>query len=207
MMVQSSRVNWFGLAGGVSVLCLIVVSFFVPWWQLVVGNNLMITNVSPLNTNFDLFGNAVSVPLIVALNIASLISLSAGGVLMLVYSVRPLGVHSSRLLGFSYKKPLYSVVFFLAGLIVTVAVVGSLFSISVPLFGSQTSTLPAEYTEGVTMSVLMSAGFQWPFLLAITAAGLCIGARIYHQKVIEPKPKKRKLEVSKTIQPITVTVQ
>ena len=205
-MVQS-KVNWFGVAGGVSVFCLIVVSFFVPWWQLVVGDNLMITNVSPLNTNFDLFGNAVSVPLIVALNIAGLISLSAGGILMLVYSVRPLGVHSSRLLGFSYKKPLYSVVFFLAGLIVTVAVVGSLFSISVPLFGSQISTLPAEYTEGVTLRILMNAGFQWPFLLAITAAGLCIGAKVYHQKVIEPKPKKRKLEVSKTIQPITVTVQ
>jgi len=207
MMVQSIRVNWFGLAGGVSVLCLIVISFFVPWWQLVVGNNLMITNVSPLNTNFDLFGNSVSVPLIVALNIGTLISLSAGGVLMLVYSVRPLGVYSSRLLGFSYKKPLYSVVFFLAGLMVTVAVVGSLFDISVPLLGSQTSTLPTEYTEGVTMRVLMSAGFQWPFLLAVTAAGLCIGARIYHQKVIEPKPKKRRLEVSKVIQPITVTVQ
>ena len=206
MMVQS-KVNWFGLAGGVSVFCLIVVSFFVPWWQLVVGDNLMTTSVSPLNTNFDLFGNSVSVPLIVALNIAGLISLSAGGILMLVYSVRPLGVHSSRLLGFSYKKPLYSVVFFLAGLMVTVAVVGSLFSISVPLLGSQTSTLPAEYTEGVTLRVLMTAGFQWPFLLAITAAGLCIGAKVYHQKVIEPKPKKRKLEISKTIQPITVTVQ
>ena len=206
MMVQS-KVNWFGLAGGVSVFCLIVISFLVPWWQLVVGDNLMTTSVSPLNTNFNLFGNAVSVPLVVALNIAGLISLSAGGILMLVYSVRPLGVHSSRLLGFSYKKPLYSVVFFLAGLIVTVAVVGSLFSISVPLLGSQTSTLPAEYTEGVTLSVLMSAGFQWPFLLAVSAAGLCIGAKVYHQKVIEPKPKKRKLEVSKTIQPITVTVQ
>ena len=205
-MVQS-KVNWFGVAGGVSVFCLIVVSFFVPWWQLVVGDNLMTTSVSPLNTNFNLFGNAVSVPLVVALNIAGLISLSAGGILMLVYSVRPLGVHSSRLLGFSYKKPLYSVVFFLAGLIVTVAVVGSLFSISVPLFGSQISTLPAEYTEGVTLRILMNAGFQWPFLLAITAAGLCIGAKVYHQKVIEPKPKKRKLEVSKTIQPITVTVQ
>ena len=205
-MVQS-KVNWFGVAGGVSVFCLIVVSFFVPWWQLVVGDNLMTTSVSPLNTNFNLFGNAVRVPLVVALNIAGLISLSAGGILMLVYSVRPLGVHSSRLLGFSYKKPLYSVVFFLAGLSVTVAVVGSLFSISVPLFGSQISTLPAEYTEGVTLRILMNAGFQWPFLLAITAAGLCIGAKVYHQKVIEPKPKKRKLEVSKTIQPITVTVQ
>ena len=201
------KVNWFGLAGGVSVLGLIVVSFFVPWWQLVVGDGLMTTNVSPLNTNFDLFGNGVSVPLIVALNVASLISLSAGGILMLVYSVRPLSVHSSRLLGFSYKKPLYSVVFFLTGLMVTVAVVGSLFSISVPLLGSQTSTLPAEYTEGVTLRVLMSAGFQWPFLLAITAAGLCIGARIYHQKVIEPKPRKRRLEASKVIQPVTVTVQ
>lgn len=188
-MVQS-KVNWFGLAGGVTVLCLIVVSFFVPWWQLVVGDSLMTTNVSPLNTNFDLFGNVASVPLIVALNVASLISLSAGGVVMLIYSVKPLGVHSSRLLGFAYRKPLYSVVFFLAGLVVTIAVVGSLFSISVPLVGSQTSTLPAEFTEGITLRVLMNAGFEWPFLLAITASGLCIGAKIYHKKIEEStKPK------------------
>jgi hypothetical protein len=201
------KVNWFGLAGGVTVFALIAVSFVVPWWQLVVGDGLMTTNVSPLNTNFDLFGSSVSVPLIFALNVASLISLSAGGIIMLIYSVRPLGRHSVRLLGFAYKKPLYSVVFFLAGLVVTIAVVGSLFSISVPLLGSQTSVLPAEFTQGVSLRVLMSAGFQWPFLLAITSAGFCIGARIYHSKVIDPKPAETKLSASKVIQPITVTAQ
>ena len=72
-LIVQKRVNWFGLGGGVSVFALIFASFFVPWWQLIVGDNLMTTNVSPLNTNFDLFGNLVSVPLIVALNIASLI--------------------------------------------------------------------------------------------------------------------------------------
>ena len=124
---------------------------------------------------------------------------------MLIYSVRPLGSRSSKLLSFAYKKPLYSVLLFLAGLILTLTVVGSLFSISVPLFGSQTSTLPADLTEGITLRVLMNAGFQWPFLLAIAASGLCIGARIYHKKLEESQSTKLASNTSRTIEPIPVS--
>jgi len=104
---------------------------------------------------------------------------------MLIYSINPLRSNSNKLLSFAYRKPLYSVVLFLAGLILTITVVGSLFSVSVPLIGSQTSTLPADLTKGITLRVLMNAGFQYPFLLAIVASGLCIGARIYHKKLEE----------------------
>jgi hypothetical protein len=47
-----AKVNWFGLAGGVSTIVVIVVSLFYPWWQLTVGEDLLKANASPVNTNF-----------------------------------------------------------------------------------------------------------------------------------------------------------
>ena len=182
--MMAPKINWFGLAGGALVLALIVVSLFVPWWQLIIGDDLVTTNVSPLNTNFDLMGTSLSIPLIFALNIASLVSLAAGGIVMLIYSIKPLESYSNKLLGFAYRKPLFSVVFFLAGLFLTITVIGSLFSVNVPLLGSQVTTLPMEYTQGITLRVLMNAGFQWPFLMALASAGLCVGARFYHKKIV-----------------------
>ncbi len=39
---------------------------------------------------------------------------------------------------------------------------------------------------GLSISALVSAGFQLPFYLAIAAAALCIAARIYHGRVAKP---------------------
>jgi hypothetical protein len=181
---MDTKVNWFGLAGGISVITLILASLFVPWWQLIIGDSLITTNVSPLNTNFTLIGNSLTIPLLVALNIASLISMSAGGILMLIYSINPLKPYSKKLLGFSYRKPLYALILFIVGLVLTTIIIGSLFNFNIPLLGTRTSTLPSEMTQGVTLSVVMNAGFQWPFILAITATILCISARLYHKKII-----------------------
>jgi hypothetical protein len=182
---MKTKINWFGLAGGISVIVLIIISLFFPWWQLTVGDNLLIANASPFNTNFSFIGNHLTIPLIVALNIASIISLSAGGVVMLIYSIKPLEPYSKRLLGFAYKKPLYSVILFVIVLLLITILVRSLFNLEIPLSGSLSSTLPAEMTEGVTLSVSMNAGFQWPFILAGVAVGLCILARVYHKELIQ----------------------
>lgn len=180
---MNAKINWFGLVGGISIIALIIASFFVPWWQLIIGEELITTNVSPLNTNFSLIGNSLTIPLIMALNIASLISLSSGGVVMLIYSINPKKPYSKKLLSFAYRKPLYSVILFIVGLVLTTIIIGSLFSFDVPLLGSQTSTLPTDITQGLTLSVFMNATFQWPFVLAISAATLCIAARLYHKKI------------------------
>lgn len=200
------KINWFGLVGGISIIALIIASLFVPWWQLVIGDNLITTNVSPLNTNFTLIGNSLTIPLIVALNIASLISLSAGGIVMLIYSIKPLKPYSQKLLGFSYRKPLYSVILFIVGLVLTTIIVDSLFNFEVPLMGSQTSTLPSEITQGVSLSVVMNAGFQWPFLLAITASSFCIAARLYHKKIRLKSKIKPMVKSPQIINPIPVSV-
>jgi len=180
---MQTKINWFGLAGGVTTIVLILVSLYNPWWQLTVGEDLVKANVSPLNTNFELLGTTFTIPLIWALNMVSMLSFVASGIVMLVYSLIPTKSYSKHLLGFAYKKPLFTLLFFVVSLFVLTLFVQALFSFNVPLIGSTTSTLPTALTRNITISVLISAGFQWSFWLCAVAAGLCIAARIYHKRI------------------------
>jgi hypothetical protein len=180
---MKTRINWFGLTGGALTIVVIVISFFSPWWKFTVGDNLANASASPFNTGFSVFGTAFTIPLIWALNVASILTLAAAGIVMLIYSVVPAKAYSKHLLGFAYKKPLFSVLFFVVVLFALTVIVQSLFSFTVPLSGSTTTTLPASMTQGATVSILVSTGFQWPFFLAAIAAGFCIAARLYHPKI------------------------
>jgi len=183
-----AKINWFGIAGGIAVLLLICLSFYFPWWQLVVGENSVKANVSPIYTNFDFIGSSFTIPLLLALNISSVILMTVGGIALLIYSFKPLSSYSRRLLSFGYKKPLYSLILFVVCLLAITLVVKSVWDLNVPLMGSVQTTLPSEMTQGATVSVLMVASFQWPFLLAIAAAGLCIVARFYDKKIATAQP-------------------
>jgi hypothetical protein len=178
-----AKINWFGLAGGIAVIALIIISMFVPWWQLTVGDDLVKANASPLNSNFNFVDDSFTIPLIMALNFSSIISLAAGGIIILIYSIRPEEEYSERLLGFSYRKPLYSLLLFVIVLFVITLFVKSIFSFDVPFIGSTKTALPSSMTSGIVISVLISAEFQWPFWLATIAAGFCIAARLYHKKI------------------------
>jgi hypothetical protein len=162
------------------------VSFFVPWWELSVGDGLVKANVSPLYTNFNFVGYWFTVPLLWALNLGSVLSMAAGGVAMLIYSLYPGKSYSKNLLGFGYKKPLISVLIFVIILVVLTQTVNAYFGLSVPLVGSALSVLPQSMTYGTIVTVLISANFQWPFFLAAAAAGLCIVGRFYHKKLLLP---------------------
>jgi hypothetical protein len=176
------KINWLGLAGGAATIALIAVSLFVPWWTLKVGDEIIQANASPLNTNFNFVGEVFTVPLIWALNLGAMLSLAAGGITVLIYSVMPTKSYSKRLLDFGYRKPLYSLVFFVISLVALTLIVKGAFGFSVPLFGSATIQVPQSMTQGMAISVLVSADFQWPFWLSIVAAGLCVTAKIYHWK-------------------------
>jgi hypothetical protein len=178
-----TKFNWFGLAGGAITLVVIAVSLFYPWWQLTVGDDLLKVNASPVNTNFGVLDTSFTIPFILALNIVSLLTLLASGIAMIIYSLIPRKSYSKHLLGFGYKKPLFTVLFFVIGLVVTTVILQAILSLNVPLMGSTTSTLPIPFVSGITLSVLLSAGFQWSFWLAVVAAALCIAARLYHRKV------------------------
>jgi hypothetical protein len=178
-------INWFGLAAGITTILLIAVSLFVPWWIVQVGDGLFQINTSPLNTNFSLAGSQpFAIPIIWALNIASILTLAAGGILILVYSLVPAKPYGRKLLDFSYKKPLYAVVFFVVSLLTLIIVVRSAFGMDIPIIGAQTVQLPQSMTFGTTITALVTANFAWPFWLAVATAGLCVGARLFHKKAI-----------------------
>jgi hypothetical protein len=178
-----TKFNWFALAGGVTTILVIAVSLVYPWWQLTVGDDLMTVKASPVNMNLGFLDTSFTIPFIWALNMVSILSLLASGIAMLIYSIIPRKSYSKHLLGFGYKKPLYTVLFFVIGLVVTTMICQAVLSLNIPLMGSTTSTLPIPFVSGITLTVLLSAGFQWSFWLAIVAAGLCIAARLYHGKV------------------------
>ena len=177
-----TKFNWFALAGGLTTILVIVVSLSSPWWQLTVGDDLLTVNASPVNMNMGFLDASFTIPFIFALNIVSILGLLASAIAMLIYSIIPRKSYSMHLLGFGYKKPLYTVVFFIIGL-VAVSMICQTINLNFPLMGSTVSTLPIPFASGITLTVLLSAGFQWSFWLAVVAAALCITARIYHGRV------------------------
>ena len=181
--MQLKKINWFGLVGGILILVVLAVSIYFPWWQLIIGENLLKVNASPVNTNFGLLGTQFTVPIIWALNIGSILTFLTSGIIMLIYSLVPTKSYSKDLLSFAYKKPLYSVVLCVVGLVIITLIAQAAVGISIPLTGIATIILPASLTMGINLSVIVSAAFQWPFWLAVVAAGLCITARVYHRKL------------------------
>jgi hypothetical protein len=178
-----ARINWFGFAGGVTTLLVVIASIFYPWWQLTVGDDLIKIRASPVNTNFGFLDASFTIPFIWALNVIAVLTLVLSGIAMIMYSVMPTRSFSKPLLDFGYKKPFFTFLFFVIGLVVVTVILQAVIGINLPLMGSATSTVPIPFASGITLSVLLTAGFQWSFWLAAVAAGLCIAARFYHGKV------------------------
>ncbi|MCL2256662.1 MAG: hypothetical protein FWC14_00440 [Candidatus Bathyarchaeota archaeon] len=178
-----SKINWFGVVGGILTLVVIIVSLYNPWWRLTIGADIVKINVSPMNTNFGLLGAHFTIPLISALNIGSILTFLCSGIIMLIYSMAPTKPYAKDLLDFAWKKPLYSVITSTLCLSLIVLVAHAIFDMAIPLVGTATVILPEQFTtEDVGVIVKATAAFQWPLYLAITAAILCIIARIYHKK-------------------------
>ena len=184
-----NRINYVALVAGVLSLVLVALSWFVPWWQFTVGNPAIATvNFSPVNFNFSFFNTMLTVPIIWALNIASLLTLLAGGIALVVYAVMPAKSYSKQILGFGYKKPLYALILFAIELVVLYFSATMISGVSFPIMGSGVLSLPASLAPGgVSVSVAVSTAFGWTFYFAIAVVVLCVAARFYHRK-IEEKP-------------------
>jgi hypothetical protein len=165
---------------------LLVVSLFIPWWTITIGDNLAKISVSPVNTSFSILGTSFVPPLIWALNLVGALSMALGGTIMLIYSVIPQRSFSKRLLGFSYPKPIYAVIMFVVVLIALSFIVESMLGFGIPIMGSQSIQVPQSMTQNVIVNISASAGFEWPFWLAIGVAVLCVAARLFHSKVAAP---------------------
>ena len=181
------KLNWFALIGGILLLVLIPISIYVSWWKLSVGDDLLTVNASPVNTSFNVLGTQLSSGIIWAVNITSILVFLTCGIIMLIYSAIPAKPYAKDLLGYAYRKPLYMVILYLAGLLVTLYAAQAALGIGVPLAGSSTITLPASLSMGANISVMVSSTFQWPFWLAIATAAISIAARIYHTRISSPK--------------------
>jgi hypothetical protein len=193
------KINALALSAGVATLVLIAASYFIPWWQLTVGNPALATvNFSPLNINFAIFDEIITVPLIWALNISCLLALLAGGLILIIYSVVPTKPYASKLLGYGYKQPLIAVILFVIEVVGLTLSVKAFTGFDFPLIGSGKVGLPAGLAPaGISISVDVSAAFLWPFYLAIAVTVLCVAARIYHPKIAKepstqiPPPSKK----------------
>lgn len=184
---MTSKISVIALVAGIATLLLIAVSVFVPWWQFKVGTPaLAVMDFSPVNFNVNLFGVAFNVPLIWAMNVATLLTLAAGAIVLLVYAVKPTKPYSKKLLSFGYNKPIYAVVLFVAELLVLTYGVGGAVGFAIPLIGSKAMALPPSLApNGANISVNVSAGFLWPFYFAIVVVALCVATRLYHRKIAD----------------------
>jgi hypothetical protein len=191
--MKTKQINWFALIGGILILALLPISIYFSWWQLIIGKNLLTINASPVNTNITLIGTQFSAPLIWAMNLTGILTFLASGIIMLIYALIPAKPYSKDLLSFGYRKPLYAVILYLVGLLVMTFATQAFLGQGIPITGSANLILPSSMTMGAKISILVTSAFQWPFYLAIVAAGLSITARVYHTKLTKV-PKRRSQE-------------
>jgi|WetSurMetagenome_2_1015567.scaffolds.fasta_scaffold79673_4 hypothetical protein len=185
-----AKVNWIGIAAGASTLVLIAISLFVPWWRFTAGIAPLSVEAdfSPVNLNFVVMQTTLNIPLIWALNMATMLSLLAGGIIMLIYSVLPAKPYAKKLLGFGYNKPLMAVILFVVELVVLTLIAKQYAGIDFPLMGSTHIQLPSSMTGTATLSAIAIAAFEWPFYFGIAVAALCVAARLYHGKLMRAPP-------------------
>jgi hypothetical protein len=177
--MMQNKINFIALAAGISSLLLIAVSVFVPWWQFSASSpaNFQL-NFSPVNVSIAHSGASIAIPLVLALNIACLLTLLAGGITLTIYALKPTKPYSKQLLGVGYKKPIYTLVAFIAILIVVPIILHVFIGISLPINGSAIIT-----PNGSNQSASASAVLNWPFYFAFVVTGLSIAARFYHRNI------------------------
>jgi hypothetical protein len=183
---MQGKINFVAMAAAVSTLVLVVVSWFVPWWRLTMGNNpeIALVNVSPVNINLTVLSTPLTIPLMWAISIVGLLTLTVGAIVLLIYSVKPNKPYSMKLLGFGYKKPLGEVIILAISLVGLSFGVANFAGVAIPIVGSGTMTLPGGLTGGQNVAVNVTTSFEWPFYFAIAVAGLCVAARLYHKKAV-----------------------
>ena len=180
-------ISIIGIIAATTIFVLIAASYFIPWWQLMVGAPpLAAINISPLNINFSIFDTILTLPLLWAINTSCLLILLAGGIIMTIYSIAPTKPYATKLLGYGYKQPLIALILFVLEVFGLVYSVRAFTGLDFPLFGPGTIGLPAGLAPGgVSVNVNVNATFGLTFFLAIAVVVLSIVARLYHGKIVK----------------------
>ncbi len=181
------KVNWIGLlsAGSMFLILCLSLAHRAPWWRLEVADNLGYVNVSPLDFEVEIMGNAVNVPLLVFATFGSKISWFVVASAMLAYSLDLSPKHSEKLLDFGYRKPTYYVVGTLLVGLVGSGIVGSFLSMELPFIGVSTVTFGF---EGGMVTIPLKGSLTWVFGVAVGCAALSIGARLYQRRLRRGQP-------------------
>ena len=117
--MMQNKINFIALAAGISSLlldCRLRICSHGGNSRAGSPANFQL-NFSPVNVNISHSGASIAIPLVLALNIACLLTLLAGGIILTIYALKPTKPYSKQLLGFGYKKPFYTLVAFIAILI------------------------------------------------------------------------------------------
>ena len=187
-------VNWFALAGGVLTLVLAFASFFMPWWQITVGQTLATVRFSPASLSPTIIGYDMGIPMIAVMTWIIIMLLILAGVTLVIYSVFTMKPYSKSLLCFAYKKPVQTLVGFVL-LMLLLTNIGTILGIfwgpsmstgmdlNLPWNGYKMIKLPDSFAQGMVAGISVSAQVGWTFWLAVADAGLSICARVYHRKI------------------------
>jgi hypothetical protein len=193
------RLNWFALAAGVLMLVVVALSIFTPWWKLQIGNGtgFIAVNANPFYTNISVLRLNFVIPILFAINIATIALFTASGVIFIIYSIKPTKSYSKHLLSYGWKRPLYTIIGFILVIVVILYVVPDVINSMghtstvpvplVPLIGSSVIQLSSGIfgnSNSIQIGITVITTFEYTFYLGVAAAVLGIVARIYHRKVV-----------------------
>jgi len=182
------------------MLVVVALSIFVPWWKLQIGSGtgFVTINASPFYTNFGVLHLNFVIPILFAINIATMALFTASGIIFIIYSVKPAKSYSKHLLSYGWKRPIYTLVGFIVVIMLIIYVAPDIVNTMghtstvnvpiVPLMGSSVIQLPSNIfgnSNSVQIGITVITTFEYTFYLAVVATALGIAARIYHRRIVE----------------------
>lgn len=177
------QLNWPGVMCSFALVGLLFFSFAyrMPWWTLRIGEDLGDIRVSPFDTDIQLLGTAVELPVLFYLNLGAKITILLTAATLLLSSTNAFRRYSSRLLDLSYKKPAYMTGGIVIFGVVSKLVLRSTSNIDIPIVGTSILQLAS---EKVNMSIPITSSFTGAFWLAVLSSALGISAKVYFKKQV-----------------------
>lgn len=181
--MQLRQVNWPGLMCSSALVTLLLFSFAykMPWWTIKIGEDLGEIRISPFDTDIQLLGTTLELPVLYYLNLGAKITILLTAATLLLSSTNTFSKHSARLLDMSYRKPLYMTAFIVIFGVVSKLVLRSTSDFDLPIVGTSVLQLTS---QGVKMSVPIVSSYTATFWLAVMSSILGISAKAYFNRQI-----------------------
>lgn len=184
-------INWPGVIAGILLLAL---PFRGSWWVLRLGTDALVMAVSPFGVHLSIFGEHISIsPLLWWLILGLKLGVVYLGLLLLIGSLLTVSHRHAAIadlfVRFSARKVLWLVVAFVVVLLLVCVVLNQLpgvlglpFQLQVPyLSGTRSFSTSMGYLR---LTIPISMGFTFWFMVAALAAALGVGAWIYERKLL-----------------------